>query len=70
MQERLTKEIADTIMDTLKPQGVLVVVEAEHLCMIIRGIKKPGSVTVTSAVRGVFRKRTAARAEALTLIRS
>ena len=69
MQERLTKEIADTIMDALKPQGVLVVVEAEHLCMIIRGIKKPGSVTITSAVRGIFRKRTAARAEALTLIR-
>ncbi len=69
MQERLTKEIADTIMDTLKPQGVLVIVEAEHLCMIIRGIKKLGSVTITSAVRGVFRKRTAARAEALALIR-
>jgi GTP cyclohydrolase I len=70
MQERLTKEIADTIMNALRPQGVLVVVQAEHLCMIIRGIKKPGSVTITSAVRGVFRKRTAARAEALALIRS
>jgi len=70
MQERLTKEIADTIMDVLRPQGVLVIVEAEHLCMIIRGIKNPGSMTITSAVRGVFRKRTAARAEALTLIRS
>jgi len=69
MQERLTKELADTIMDALKPQGVLVVVEAEHLCMIIRGIKRPGSVTITSAVRGIFRKRTAARAEALALIR-
>lgn len=69
MQERLTKEIADTVMDALRPQGVLVIVEAEHLCMIIRGIKKPGSVTVTSAVRGVFRKRTAARAEALSLIK-
>jgi len=69
MQERLTKEIADTIMDALRPQGVLVIVEAEHLCMIIRGIKRPGSVTITSAVRGVFRKRTAARAEALSLIK-
>ena len=69
MQERLTKEIADTVMDALRPQGVLVIVEAEHLCMIIRGIKKPGSVTITSAVRGVFRKRTAARAEALSLIK-
>ena len=69
IQERLTKEIADTVMDALRPQGVLVIVEAEHLCMIIRGIKKPGSVTITSAVRGVFRKRTAARAEALSLIK-
>jgi GTP cyclohydrolase I len=70
IQERLTKEIADTLWDTLRPQGTLVVVEAEHLCMIVRGIKKPGSVTVTSAVRGVFRKKTAARMEALSLIKS
>lgn len=67
IQERLTTEIADTIMRLLKPQGVLVVVEAEHTCMTIRGIKKPGSKAVTSAVRGVLRQQST-RAEALTLI--
>lgn len=67
MQERLTTEIADTIVRLLKPQGVLVVVEAEHTCMTIRGIKKPGSKAVTSAVRGVLRQQST-RAEALSLI--
>jgi GTP cyclohydrolase I len=69
MQERLTTEIADTIMRLLKPQGVLVVVEAEHTCMTIRGIRKPGSRAVTSAMRGVLRQQ-ATRAEALSLITS
>ena len=67
IQERLTTEIADTIMRLLKPQGVLVVMEAEHTCMTIRGIKKPGSKAVTSAVRGVLRQQST-RAEALSLI--
>lgn len=70
VQERLTTQIADTIMNKLKPKGVLVVIEAEHLCMTMRGVKKPGSVTVTSAVRGIFRENEKTRAETLTLIRS
>ena len=69
MQERLTAEIADMIMEALKPHGVLVVIEAEHLCMTMRGVEKPGSITVTSAVRGFFRKDVAARAEAFSLIK-
>lgn len=69
VQERLTTQIADTLMKGLKPQGVLVVIEAEHLCMSMRGVKKPGSITVTSAVRGVFRKNPTTRAEAMALIR-
>jgi len=69
VQERLTSEIADTLMDRLKPRGVFVVIEAEHLCMSMRGVKKPGSVTVTSAVRGVFAKHEKTRAEALSLIK-
>ncbi|MFH1075133.1 MAG: GTP cyclohydrolase I FolE [Candidatus Firestonebacteria bacterium] len=69
LQERLTSQIADTLMKTIKPKGVLVVVEAEHLCMTMRGIKKPGSKMVTSAVRGLFRKSQATRSEALALIR-
>lgn len=68
VQERLTVEIADTIMDILKPMGVMVIIEAEHLCMSMRGIKKPGTTTKTSAVRGVFRKNKTTRAEALSLI--
>jgi len=70
LQERLTSQIADTIKNTLNPHGVLVVIEAEHMCMTIRGIKKPGSRTVTSAVRGIFRKNAATRAEAFSLIMS
>jgi GTP cyclohydrolase I len=70
LQERLTSEIAEIIMNGLKPQGVAVVVQAEHLCMTMRGIKKPGSNFVTSANRGIFRSKAATRAEFLSLIRS
>jgi len=69
VQERLTKQVADLIMDRLKPLGVMVVIEAEHLCVSMRGAKKPKSVTVTSAVRGVFRSNSITRAEAINLIR-
>ncbi len=68
IQERLTSIIADTIMKKIKPRGVLVVVEAEHLCTSMRGVKKPGTITVTSVVRGLFRENPASRAEALALI--
>jgi GTP cyclohydrolase I len=68
VQERLTTEIADAINETLKPRGVLVVIEAEHFCMSLRGIKKRGSVTVTSAVRGLFRSNASTRAEAMSLL--
>ena len=68
VQERLTTQIADSIEDALDPRGVLVVIEAEHLCMSMRGIRKPGSQTVTSAVRGQFRNSEATRAEAMGLI--
>jgi len=68
LQERLTTDVAETIMRALKPRGVMVVVEAEHLCMTMRGIKKPGSNIVTSANRGVFRRKAATRAEFLSLI--
>ncbi len=68
MQERLTSEIANTIMESLKPKGVIVVIHAEHLCMTMRGIKKPGSHMVTSAVKGIFRKNSTTRAEAFALI--
>lgn len=68
VQERLTTQIADAIEKSLDPKGVLVVIEAEHLCMSIRGVRKPGSQTVTSAVRGVFRRNEATRAEAMGLI--
>jgi len=69
VQEKLTTEIADVIMRKLNPRGVMVVVEAEHLCMSMRGVKKPGSVTITSAVRGVFKENQKTRAEALALIK-
>jgi GTP cyclohydrolase I len=65
VQERLTTEIADTIDKALSPRGVFVVIEAEHLCMTMRGVKKPGSVTVTSAVRGLFRTDARTRQEAM-----
>jgi GTP cyclohydrolase I len=69
VQERLTGEIADCLMNKLKPRGVLVVIEAEHLCLSMRGVKKPGTKAITSAVRGVFRQDAKARAEALALIK-
>lgn len=67
-QERLTNQIADLIMDRLKPMGVAVVLEAAHSCMTIRGIKKPGSMMVTSALRGIFRKDPRSRNEILSLL--
>lgn len=70
VQEHLTTVVADTIMKALNPQGVIVVMEAEHLCMTMRGVAKPGSKTVTSVVRGIFRERSVTRAEALSLIYS
>jgi GTP cyclohydrolase I len=69
VQERLTKQIADLIMEHLNPLGVMVVIEAEHMCMSMRGAKKPKSLTVTSALRGSFRTHSATRSEAMTLIR-
>lgn len=68
VQERLTSQVADTIVEHLDPAGVIVVIEAEHLCMSMRGVRKPGSETVTSAVRGIFEKNPATRAEAMSLI--
>ena len=68
VQERLTTQVADTLMDELQPRGVLVVVDAEHLCMSMRGVKKPGTRTTTSAVRGAFRTYPDTRAEALALL--
>ncbi len=70
LQERLTKQIADTLMQVVNPLGALVVIEAEHFCLTMRGVKKPGSQIITSAVRGVFLKDAKARAEALSLIKS
>jgi GTP cyclohydrolase I len=68
VQERLTTQIADALMRILEPQGALVVIEAEHLCMTMRGIRKPGARTITSAVRGIFADNPATRAEAMNLI--
>ena len=68
VQERLTSQIADEIERVLQPRGVLVVIEAEHLCMSMRGVRKPGSTTVTSAVRGLFRQNAATRYEAMRFI--
>jgi len=68
VQERMTRQIADALYEALKPQGVIVVIEAEHLCMAMRGIRKPGSTTVTSAVRGIFRDNPATRNEAMSLV--
>jgi len=69
LQERLTSQIAGVIMKTLRPKGVLVIIEAEHLCMSMRGIKKPGIVTTTSSVLGSFRRSQKARSEVLSLIK-
>jgi len=68
VQERLTSQIADALVTKLDPRGVIVVIEAEHLCMAMRGVRKPGSTTTTSAVRGLFKTSAASRAEALELI--
>ncbi|GAA3238088.1 GTP cyclohydrolase I FolE [Actinocorallia longicatena] len=68
VQERLTSQVADALMETLEPRGVIVVVEAEHLCMTMRGVRKPGAKTITSAVRGDFRNSPETRAEAMSLI--
>lgn len=70
VQERLTTQVADIVMSKLKPLGVMVVVEAEHLCMSMRGVRKPGTMTVTSAVRGVFKENEKTRSEALALMKS
>ena len=69
VQERLTSQIADALVHGLEPRGVIVVIEAEHLCMAMRGVRKPGAKTVTSAVRGSFRDSDSTRAEALSLLR-
>ncbi|MBI4822947.1 MAG: GTP cyclohydrolase I FolE [Nitrospirae bacterium] len=69
VQERLTTQLANLIMEKLKPKGCMVIIDAEHLCMSMRGIKKPGSRTVTSAVRGIFRTKASTREEMLELIR-
>ena len=68
IQEQMTMQIAEAIMEHLKPQGVMVMAEAEHLCMTMRGVRKPGARTTTSAVRGCFAKNPTTRAEALKLI--
>ena len=68
IQERLTSQVAGAIQDTLDPQGTLVVIEAEHLCMSMRGVRKPGAITVTSAVHGVFRDEVSTRLEAMRFI--
>ena len=69
VQERLTTAVAETIMQSLRPKGALAILEAEHMCMTMRGVKKPGAKTVTSVVRGIFRENPATRAEAMALIR-
>jgi GTP cyclohydrolase I len=70
VQERLTTQVADSLMETLEARGVIVVIEAEHLCMTMRGVKKAGARTITSAVRGMFLTQQATRAEAMALIHS
>ncbi len=70
LQERMTSQIADAIVDGMKPEGVAVVVQAEHLCLVMRGIKKPGSTVITSVVRGTFRSKSKTRAEFFSLLQS
>jgi GTP cyclohydrolase I len=70
LQERMTQQIADAIFEALQPAGVAVVIQAEHLCMVMRGIKKPGTTVITSSVRGNFRSRVATRSEFLSLIQA
>ncbi|MDR3253513.1 MAG: GTP cyclohydrolase I FolE [Endomicrobium sp.] len=69
LQERLTKQVADTVMLSIKPRGIMVVIEAEHLCVTMRGVKKPGSKMITSAMRGTFLKDVRTRSEAMSLLR-
>ncbi|WP_441351486.1 GTP cyclohydrolase I FolE [Tuberibacillus sp. Marseille-P3662] len=69
LQERMTTTVANAIVESLNPHGVIVVIEAEHMCMTMRGVKKPGSKTVTSAVRGTFEQDVSSRSEAMSLIR-
>jgi GTP cyclohydrolase I len=68
VQERLTTQIADALVETLQPRGAFVMIEAEHLCMSMRGVRKPGTLTVTSAVRGLFKENAATRAEVMSLL--
>jgi GTP cyclohydrolase I len=68
VQERLTSQIADAVLNRLEPRGVIVVIQAEHLCMAMRGVRKPGAVTVTSAVRGIFQSDPRTRSEAMSLV--
>jgi len=70
IQERMTTQIADAIVDGIGPQGVAVVAQAEHMCMVMRGVNKPGSNIITSAIRGLFRRRAASRAEFFSLIQN
>jgi GTP cyclohydrolase I len=70
IQERLTAKIADCLVKALKPKGVMVVIQAEHLCMTMRGVRRPGALTVTSVVRGIFRENAATRAETMALVRA
>lgn len=69
LQERITSTVADSILEMLEPHGVMVVVEAEHMCMTMRGVKKPGAKTITSAVRGIFASDARSRAEVLSLLK-
>ena len=68
VQERLTTQVADALVEVLEPRGAFVVIEAEHLCMSMRGVRKPGSVTITSAVRGLFKDSVATRVEAMSML--
>ena len=68
VQERLTSQVADALSRGLQPRGVIVVIQAEHLCMAMRGVRKPGALTVTSAVRGIFQTDSRTRSEALSLV--
>lgn len=68
MQERITNELANVIFETLEPKGVIVVIEAEHMCMTMRGVKKPGSMTITSSYKGIFKDNNTLRSETLNLI--
>ena len=70
LQERITTQVADAIVEALEPSGALVLIEAEHLCMSMRGVRTPGARTVTSAVRGIMQSNAATRAEVLSLINS